>query len=71
MRSLGKKDLRNIHVLEAMLFAFAHNASFSALNMNEEEHCLIEAMRTKQTASSRTFVLVCAVGAIVKLKEPK
>ena len=24
------KDLRNIHVLEAMLFAFAHNASFSA-----------------------------------------
>ena len=28
-------------------------------------------MRTKQTASSRTFVLVFAVGAIVNLKEPK
>ena len=37
------KDLRNIHVLEATLFAFSHNGSLQTLIMSRDDGCLIKA----------------------------
>ena len=63
MRSLGKNDLRNIHVLEALCFFFSQDALQWALVMNCDDDCLTGA-NAICTNGKLTDVLLLTAGTI-------
>ena len=63
MRSFGKNDLPNLHVIEAMWFVFSQNAC-RALIMNSDDDCLTKA-KTNYTYGKLTDVLLFHSGSIL------